>query len=106
MFAEFQHEYAQLSDDELLRLASDRQSLTEEARSAMDAEMRNRNLTPVDLAKHERFVKRNAQRATTRRNQILFGTRRTLLDWGQFAVWVLLVVSVAALVAMWLAARW
>jgi hypothetical protein len=105
MFAEFQHEYAQLSDDEVLRLAADCQSLIEEARSAMDAEMRNRNLTLADLAKHECFVKRNAQRETIRRNQMLFGTRRTPLEWGRFAIWALLVVSVVALVAMWLAAR-
>ena len=55
MLSEFQHEYAELSDDELLQLASDRQSLTDDAKSALDAEMRSRHLTSADLAKHQNF---------------------------------------------------
>jgi hypothetical protein len=31
MFSEFQHEYGELSDDELLQLASDREALTDDA---------------------------------------------------------------------------
>ena len=83
MLSEFQHEYAELSDDELLQLASDRQSLTDDAKSALDAEMRNRNLTSADLAKHQDFVKKNEQRETRRRNRKLFGRRRGLLAWVQ-----------------------
>jgi hypothetical protein len=40
MFTELQQQYANLSDDELLRLASERSSLTDEAKVALDAEMR------------------------------------------------------------------
>lgn len=105
MFAEFQHEYAQLSENELLQLASDRQSLTDDARSALDAEIRNRNITPADLAKHESFVMWSEQREATRRNKLLFGTRRSLLDWGRFALLALLGISVVAVVAMWFATR-
>ena len=105
MFAEFQREYAQLNADELLRLASDRQSLTDDAKSALDAEMRNRNLTSADLAKHQDLVKKNEQRETRRRNRKLFGRRRGLLAWVQFGLWALLGLSSAALVATWLAKR-
>jgi hypothetical protein len=105
MLSEFQHEYAELSDDELLQLASDRQSLTDDAKSALDAEMRNRNLTSADLAKHQDFVKKNEQRETRRRNRKLFGRRRGLLAWVQFGLWALLGLSATALVATWLAKR-
>lgn len=104
MFA-FQHEYAQLSDDELLQLASDRQSLSDDAQLALDGEMRNRNLTSADLAKHQDFVTKNAQRETRRRNRKLIGRRRGLLAWVQFGLWVLLGLSATALVATWLAKR-
>jgi hypothetical protein len=105
MFAEFQHEYAKLSNNELLQLAFDRQSLTDDAKSALDAEMRNRNLTSADLAKHQNFVERNQQRDTRRRNRQLFGNRRGLLAWVRFGLWVLLVFLATALIATWLARR-
>ncbi len=75
MFTELQQEYAKLSDDELLHLASARSSLTNEAQVALDAEMRGRNLTAVDIKNHARFVKRSEQRETRRRSRKLFGTR-------------------------------
>ena len=105
MFAEFKHEYAQLSDDELLQLASDRQSLTDDAKASLDAEMRNRDLTSADLAKHQSFVKKSQQRETGRRNKRLFGTRRGLLAWIRFGLWTLLVFLATALIAIWLARR-
>jgi hypothetical protein len=105
MFAEFQHEYSELSDEELLQVASDRQSLTDDAKSSLDAEMRNRDLTSVDLAAHQNFVKRSEQRETRRRNRKLFGSRRGLLAWVRFGLWALLALLAAALVATWLATR-
>jgi hypothetical protein len=81
-----QREYGERKDDELLQVASDRQSLTDNAKSALDAEIRNRNLTAADLAKHQNFVKRSATRHG-RRNRILFGSRRNLLAWVQFGLW-------------------
>lgn len=105
MFAEFQHEYAELSDDELLQVASDRQSLTDDAKSALDAEMRNRDLTSVDLVAHQNFVKRSEQRETRRRNRKLFGSRRGSLAWLCFGLGAVLVFLAAALVATWLATR-
>ena len=59
MFTDFQDEYTKLTDDELLQLASDRDSLTDGAQSALDNEIRNRNLTPSDLAKHVNLVNRS-----------------------------------------------
>jgi hypothetical protein len=45
-------EVEELSDDGLLQVASDRQSLTDEAKSALDAEMRSRDLTSASLRAH------------------------------------------------------
>lgn len=72
---ELQQEYAKLKDDELLRLASERSSLTDEAKVALDAEMRGRNLTAVDIKTHARFVRKSELRETRRRSRKLFGTR-------------------------------
>jgi hypothetical protein len=106
MSAEFQHEYAELSDNELLLLASDRQSLTDDAKSALDSAMRNRNLTPIDLAKQESFVRRSNQRETIIRARKLFGSRRGIRDWLQFVLWSLLLIVAAASLALWLDAHW
>jgi hypothetical protein len=105
MLSEFHYEYAELSDDELLQLSADRQSLTDAAKSALDAEMRNRNLTSADLAKYQDFVKKSEQRETRRRNRKLFERRRGLLAWVQFGLWALVGLSATALVATWLAKR-
>lgn len=105
MCPEFQHEYAGLSDDELLALASDPQSLTVDAKSALDAEMRNRALTPADLAEYQSFIKRGQQREREERAWILFGSRRGLLAWVRFVIWAVIGLSVTALVATWLASR-
>ena len=96
MFTYLQDDYTTLTDDELLQLASDRDSLTDGAQSALDNEIRNRNLTPSDLAKHVNLVNRSDQRETRRRNRKLFGTRRTRRDWVETAVaffWMLVVMA-------------
>jgi hypothetical protein len=67
MFTEFQQEYGKLSDEELLRLASDTSSLVDEAKAALDCEMRNRGLTHDDLARHQNLLKRVEQRETRKR---------------------------------------
>jgi hypothetical protein len=48
MLNDFSTEYSERSHDELLQLASERHSLTTEAASALDAELRRRNLTESD----------------------------------------------------------
>ena len=65
----FSAEYSDLSDDELLLLASDRASLTAEAAAALDVELRRRNLTPSDQTKYLHFVKRNEQLEVLRRRK-------------------------------------
>ena len=68
----FSDEYSERSDDEILRLASDRDSLAEEAATALDAELRRRNLTRADQVKYQQFVqfvKRNEQREARRRRR-------------------------------------
>lgn len=70
-----QEEYAHFTDDELLQLASERSSLTDEAKAALDTELQHRNLTGIDVEKHSRAVKRVVWRETRSRNRKLFGTR-------------------------------
>ena len=65
----FSDEYSELSDDEILRLASDRDSLTDEGATALDAELRRRNLTQADQVKYQQFVKRNEQREASSRRR-------------------------------------
>jgi len=55
--------------------------LTTEAAVALDAELRRRNLTESDQAKHQQFVKRNEQREAKRRRRKIFGTRRDRRSW-------------------------
>ena len=52
----FPAEYSERSDDELLQLASDRSSLTNEAAAVLDDELRRRSLIESDRAKHQQFV--------------------------------------------------
>lgn len=74
----FSAEYSERSDDELLLLASDRDSLTGEAATALDAELRRRNLTRSDLARYQRFVKHNEQREASRQRRRAWEILRTL----------------------------
>jgi len=62
MPGDFSAEYSRQSDDELLDLASHRQSLLAEASAALDAELRRRNLTEADRVEHQRLVRRYEQR--------------------------------------------
>ncbi len=77
----FSTEYSERSEDELLRLASDRASLTTEAVGALDAELRRRGLTESDQVKHQQFVKRTEQREAKKRCRKEFGSRRDRGAW-------------------------
>ncbi len=100
MLSDLQQEYAKLNDDELLHLASERSSLTDEAILALDTEMRTRELTDVEVASQASFVRRSKQRERRRRDRKLFGTRRGQREWIRFVVTALLVLSAALLVAL------
>jgi hypothetical protein len=78
---DFSSTYAELTDDELLQIASDRASLTDEAVTALDAEMRRRKLSHGDIDRHERLVKRAEQLETERRVRKLIGTRGNRPRW-------------------------
>lgn len=73
---DFSAEYSKRSDDELLQLASDRPSLTNEAAVALDDELRRRKLSESDRTKHQQFVKRNKRHQATRRRRRIFGNWR------------------------------
>lgn len=76
----FSAEYSQLSEDELLLLASDRTSLKGEAATALEAELRRRNLTQADQAKYQQFVKHSERREARRRRRRILGTGRDRLS--------------------------
>jgi hypothetical protein len=78
VFTEFQQEYGKLSDGELLQLASDSSSLVDEAKAALDCEMRNRGLTHDDLGKHQNLLKQSELRETRKRARKL---RRKTASW-------------------------
>jgi cation transport ATPase len=62
MLTDFATEYSRRSDGELLHLASARHSLVPEAATALDSELRRRNLTESDRIEHQKFVKRQERR--------------------------------------------
>lgn len=74
-------EYSERSDDELLQLASDRSSLTNEAAAALDDELHRRKLTESDRAKHQQFVRHKEQHEAMRRRRKIFGTRSDRDSW-------------------------
>ncbi len=76
MPTDFSAEYVQRGDDELLRLATQRNSLTTEAAAALDAELRRRNLTESDRVEHQKFAKRQERKEHNRRRRKLFGKRQ------------------------------
>jgi hypothetical protein len=105
MLNDFSTEYSERTDDELLLLASDRDSLTTEAANALDAELSRRNLTESDQAKHEQFVKRNEQRDEKRRRRRIFGTRRDRRSWVDL-FWALLAIALISFTYLALPSRY
>jgi hypothetical protein len=76
MPTDFSAEYVQRGDEELLLLATQRHSLTTEAATALDAELRRRNLTESDRVEHQKFAKRQERKEHNRRRRKLFGKRQ------------------------------
>ena len=91
MPTDFSVEYSNRSDDELLHLATQQHYLTTEARTALDAELRRRNLTESDRVEHQKFEKRQERRESRVRRRKLFGKsqfswRELLAAFGSMAV--------------------
>ena len=86
-------EYIELTDDELLHLASERVSLTTEA-AVLDTELRRRNLAESDRVEHQKFEKRQARREFRGRRRKVFGKR-------QFSRFEFLPALVAIALIMW-----
>src|SRR5271166_6671001 len=85
-------EYSERSDDELLQLASDRSSLTNEAAAALDDELYRRKLTESDRAKHQQFMRHKERREAMRRRRRIFGTRSDRSNWVDL-FWTLLAIT-------------
>jgi|SRR5215472_6846246 len=98
---DFSTEYSKRSDDELLQLASARSSLTAEAATALDAELRGRNLTEFDRVEHQRFVKRQEQREARKHRRKPFGPFKNQMSWldilGAFAAMAMISLTYLAL---------
>jgi len=103
MVNDFFTEYAARSDDELLQLASDRASLTNEAAAALDAELSRRNLTESDQTEHQRFVHRMERREFRSRRRKIFGG-------GQFSwlelLWALVAMALISVAYLALPSRY
>ena len=76
MIEDFSSEYSQRSDDELLHLATQRHYLTTEAATALDAELRRRNLSESDRVEHQKFEKRQERQEFKSRRRKIFGKRQ------------------------------
>jgi len=97
-------EYAQKSDDELLQLATERESLRDEAAAALDAELSRRRLTHSEEEKHERFVKRKEQIERLHRRRKLLGSPRDVDSWVEF-FWAMVAMALIAIAYLLLPAR-
>jgi|HubBroStandDraft_1064217.scaffolds.fasta_scaffold174562_2 hypothetical protein len=101
MFTDFSTEYSQRSDDELLHLATQRHYLTTEAAAALDAELRQRNLTESDRIEHQKFAKRQERREGRRRRRWKIPGIKDRLGWrdilGAFAAMALISFAYLAL---------
>lgn len=101
----FRPEYSERSDDELLQLASDRSSLTNEAAVALDDELRRRNLNESDRAKQQQFVKHNERREARRRRRRIFGNWRDRQSWADL-FWALLAMVLISFTYLALPSRY
>jgi hypothetical protein len=81
MLDDFSTEYSKRSDDELLHLATQRHSLTPEARNSLDEELRRRGLTESDRLEHQKFVKRQERRESKSRRRRTIGPFQKQASW-------------------------
>ena len=90
MTSDLKSQYEHLHNEQLLDVASDRASLTEEARVALEGELRQRGLSDGDASEREKFVKWSSRREKRILRAKCFGPsmRRNRL------LWMLLVVLV------------
>lgn len=101
----FAMEYQALTDDEVLRIAADRENLVDEARQAIDMEMHRRNLTANDMGQYQSHIEKAAMQQQVGNlpflipygiGKKLFGKRARTVDpkaiWEEFdtTLWIVL----------------
>ena len=101
----FAIEYQALADDEILRIAADRENLVDEARQAIDMEMHRRNLTPSDIEQYQTHIEKAEMQEQVGNlpflipygiGKKLFGKRARMVDlkgiWEEFdtTLWVVI----------------
>jgi hypothetical protein len=92
MSKDFYTDYAERSDDELLHLASDRASLTDEAAAALQAELSRRKLTESDQAKYQKAVEHQERRDALKQRRRIYGRRSDRNQWVDL-FWTLLAIA-------------
>ena len=95
MDKDFSIEYSKRSDDELLRLATDRASLTTRADAALSAELRRRNLKESNQAKHQRSVRRYEQLQSKKKRRRIFGRWTDGRTWIDILLALLLIFLIS-----------
>jgi hypothetical protein len=76
---DFLAQYQTLDDDEILRLAADRESLVEEARPALDSELLRRKLTQESMGRYQADMKRaEMSQQLSNLNSLSYGTGKRL----------------------------
>jgi hypothetical protein len=96
MDKDFPLEYSKRSDDELLRLATERASLTARADAALTDELRRRNLKESDQAKHQRSVRRHDQLESKKRRRRIFGRLTDGRAWIDVLLALLVIFLISA----------
>lgn len=81
----FAIEYQVLTDDEVLRIAADRENLVDEARQAIDMEMHRRNLTANDMGQYQAHIEKAAMQQQVGNLPFLvpYGTGKNFLTNGR-----------------------
>jgi hypothetical protein len=99
MIEDFSSEYSQRSDDELLHLATQRHYLMTEAATALDAELRRRNLSESDRVEHQKFEKRQERREFKSQRRKIFGKRQ--FSWLELlSIFVAMAIIACAYIAI------
>lgn len=102
---DFAIEYQALADDEILRIAADRKDLVDEARQAIEMELRRRGLTTNDLEQYQAHIEKAEMREQVGKlpflfpygiGKRLFGKRAHVIDqrsiWEEFdtTLWIVI----------------
>lgn len=99
MSIDYSAEYRRSTNDELLQLACDRASLTDEALIALNLELSQRSLTRVDEETYQLVLKRQQARESKKLLRKVFGSRQERATWFNDLVLLLIGAFVISLIS-------